>query len=165
MTDKETNAILMATLPLEQHRQVQVVPGSNVGFEIRRKGVDVLKVYLGRGMITQKQHQAARILQSDFDRAGVGTFRIVNLSALPGAKGGMSEAQWDAYMNWRDAVMTIRQPTARQMVLDVVCYGFSLTDKGKDYGYYSHRNARMPRFLESLDDLVRHYSRKRRIRI
>ena len=159
-TDKEMAKHKKAVLALhvlpEQQNDFEVLLGANRGYSVERSVSDALHLYFKRGYITEAMFMAGRKLQDDFDFAGIFCIKAMLLREAPGGTAKeFTEAQLDARQRWRDAIDSVSGRDGRLMVLDVCCYGDTLV-RG-DYLLYKNPDSRMPRFVEAMDDLARHY--------
>jgi len=153
---KVKKAILQSTLPDSQHSNVVIEISERGGYTITRKSADPLRLYKARGNIDAKMYEAGLILQADFDHAGIYCVKAMLMrEAQGGTAKDFTEAQLEARDRWRKAMKAIHGADAKRMVIDVCCYGKALA--ACEYKLYRNEKSRMPRFLEAMEELVKHY--------
>lgn len=135
-------------------RDVIIIEGKTGGVEYRATQIPI-DFYLKRKNINQKEYNAANKLFRDFTLSGQTSGMTANLNPTRSGGGAFTTAQLEARERWRNAVDAIYGLVARQMVIDVVCYGYWLKD-GNYIGYKTGQMA-MPRFKEAINDLIKHY--------
>lgn len=153
---RETTALLNATVPEAQHSHLVVNRGERGGAEIRRKVVNILQYYERRRWITENQHNAGDRLCKDYYYAGIYCPKGFEMrEVVDGSSGSNGEAQHEARERVRNAIASVHGNEAKQMVINVCCYGYALSDG--TYNNYTVASSKMARFREALDDLAKFY--------
>ena len=135
-------------------RDVLIIEGKTGGVEYRATQIPI-DFYLKRKTITQKEYNALNRLFRDFTLSGQTSGMTANLNPTRSGNSTFTTAQLEARERWRNAVNAIYGLIARQMIIDVVCYGYWLKDGS--YGGYKNGQLAMPRFKEAISDLIKHY--------
>ena len=158
MTVKEIRAIKAEVLPEAQHAIIDVIQGDRGGYELRRKAQIPLDLYFRRNWISKLQHYAGDRLYKDYRYAGIYCPKGMEIrEALSLMRVDRGDKQSEARQRVRQAFDAISGMIAKDMVLNVCCYGYAL--KGLSLGHYKGSNQKMSRFQEALDDLVMYYDK------
>lgn len=164
---KEDTAKAIANLILSPERvaqdDVKITISDRKGYEVRaqQNPMDLYynKKCLGEGEIGKWRYRAGDRFFREFYTAGITPSMTINYSRvysndkkefLPA-----HDKQREALDNWRLAYMSVTGEVGKFLAVNVCCYGFYLRDL--DIANYRRGQDALPRFLEVLDDLKKHY--------
>lgn len=159
---REKKAVLeRAGVPRERHDWLRVAIAERGGIEIVNYHSDPLREYKRRRLIDDRQYDAGIRIAADWALfSATGSIDFDRIMSSSGGRSCLSERQAMALDRFDDAMDSVSGQIGKRLVLDVCCFGYTLSDIPSVHYHRRSRDA-WPRLLEALDELCIHYGTKR----